>query len=300
MVAAQNKTNRLYSILLSERTKAFFERFTLVVAIISFIGHLGLIYLNKFTPIFGGESDLLGNPIGAIYTPFSFILLYEVYLLIYYLPRSITTYISKQYEIISLIIIRRLFKDLSNLKLTSDWFSIKGDLQFTYDIIAAVLLFYLIYWFYRLNKRRKHLMDQNQVLVQNLEKFVNFKRLIAVCLVPILLVLAFYSLGDWSYKLILQGSGNFDGLKNVNSVFFDEFFTILIIVDVILLLVSFFYTDKFHKVIRNSGFVISTILIRLSFSVDGLVNTALIVFAVGFGLLILAIHNIYEKQEMEP
>ncbi len=72
-------------------------------------------------------------------------------------------------------------------------------------------------------------MDQNQVLVQNLEKFVNFKRLIAVCLVPILLVLAFYSLGDWSYKLLLQGSGNFDGLKNVNSVFFDEFFTILII-----------------------------------------------------------------------
>ena len=143
-------------------------------------------------------------------------------------------------------------------------------------------------------------MDQNQVLVQNLEKFVNFKRLIAVCLVPILLVLAFYSLGDWSYKLLLQGGGNFDGLKNVNSVFFDEFFTILIIVDVILLLVSFFYTDKFHKVIRNSGFVISTILIRLSFSVDGLVNTALIVFAVGFGLLILAIHNIYEKQEMEP
>ncbi|MEM6892977.1 MAG: hypothetical protein AAGD88_10170 [Bacteroidota bacterium] len=298
-MVAQNKINQLYSILLSERTKALFERFTLVVAIISFVVHLGLIYLNKFIPIFGGESDLLGNPIGAIYTPFSFILLYEVYLLIYYLPRSITTYISKQYEIISLIIIRRLFKDLSNLKLSSDWFSIKDDLQFTYDIIASVLLFYLIYWFYRLNKRRKHLTDQNQTLVQSVEKFVTLKRIISVCLVPILLVLALYSFGNWCYELLLYGGSDLEAIKNVNSVFFDEFFTILIIVDVILLLVSFFYTDKFHKVIRNSGFVISTILIRLSFSVDGLVNTALIVFAVGFGLLILAIHNIYEKQEME-
>ena len=287
MAAAQNQINRLYTILLSERTKAFFERFTLVVAIISFVVHLGLFYLNKFTPI------------GAIYTPFYFILLYEVYLLIYYLPRSITTYISKQYEIISLIIIRRLFKDLSNLKMSSDRFSIKDDLQFTYDIIASVLLFYLIYWFYRLNKRRKHLTDQNQTLVQSVEKFVTLKRIISVCLVPILLVLALYSFGNWCYELLLYGGSDLEAIKNVNSVFFDEFFTILIIVDVILLLVSFFYTDKFHKVIRNSGFVISTILIRLSFSVDGLVNTALIVFAVGFGLLILAIHNIYEKQEME-
>jgi hypothetical protein len=58
--------------------------------------------------------------------------------------------------------------------------------------------------------------------------------------------------------------------------------------------VSFFYTDQFHKVIRNSGFIISTILIRLSFSVSGLLNTLLIVAAIVFGLLILIIHNKFE------
>ena len=56
-------------------------------------------------------------------------------------------------------------------------------------------------------------------------------------------------------------------LKDVNSLFFDSFL-VLIIVDVLLLLVSFFYTDQFHKVIRNSV-IISTILLRLSFSVEG-------------------------------
>ena len=74
----------------------------------------------------------------------------------------------------------------------------------------------------------------------------------------------------------------------------------LIIADVILLLVSFFHTDEFHKVIRNSGFIISTILIRISFSVSGIINVALIVAAVLFGLLMLIIHNKFEKQVASP
>ena len=84
--------------------------------------------------------------------------------------------------------------------------------------------------------------------------------------------------------------------KDINNIFFDEFFTLLIVVDVILLLASFYYTDKFHKVIRNSGFIISTILIRLSFSVTGLLNIGLIIGAIVFGLLILMIHNKFEEE----
>ena len=47
---------------------------------------------------------------------------------------------------------------------------------------------------------------------------------------------------------------------------------------------------------RNSGFIISTILIRLSFAVTGVVNTVVIVSAVLFGLAIIYIHNRFEKQ----
>jgi len=70
-------------------------------------------------------------------------------------------------------------------------------------------------------------------------------------------------------------------------------FTVLILTDVLLLLLSFAHTDKFNKVVRNSGFIFSTILIRLSFGVDGLLNTILITVAVLFGVLILIIHNKY-------
>ena len=143
-----NLLNKLYKIFLSEYAKRRIEKTILYVALFGFFIHLILIYLSKVGIVnLSLESDLFKNPISAIYTPFSFILVYEVYLLIYYLPKSFTTYITKQYEIITLIIIRKLFKDLSALELSSDWFQIKGDLQFTYDILASVILFYLIFQF---------------------------------------------------------------------------------------------------------------------------------------------------------
>lgn len=295
MAVFQTRLNQLERLFLSESSKKAFERVILILAIASFVVHLLFIYFAELFPFLNPDSPLLGNPIAAVYTPFSFILVYEVYLLVYYLPRSITTYISKQYEIISLIIIRRLFKDLANLKLSTDWFTIKDDLQFTYDILASVILFYLLFWFYRMNKTRKILNTEPSPLDIAIDKFITFKKVIAVILVPLILGLAVYTFGKWGYLEFMDNDGSLKELKNINNIFFDEFFTVLIVVDVLLLLVSFFYTDKYHKVIRNSGFVISTILIRISFSVDGLVNTVLIVFAVIFGLTILAIHNQFER-----
>ena len=73
----------LYQNLLSEQTKEKSERLILRVALFSFILHLIMIGLVKLNIIHSDEtSNLLNNPVAAIYTPFSFILVYEVYLLI--------------------------------------------------------------------------------------------------------------------------------------------------------------------------------------------------------------------------
>ena len=279
--------------LLSETTKKRSEKIILSIAIASFVIHLLLIFLVQ-TNILKLESTLFEGPIAAIYTPFSFILLYEVYLVIYYLPRSITTYIGKQYEIITLIIIRRLFKDLSELKLSTNWFEIKNDLQFTFDIIASVIMFYLLYHFYR-QSRPQH-SETQKLITSNINSFITLKKIIAASLVPILIIIATYSFSNWAFSLFDLSVTIETSFKDVNDIFFDEFFTLLIVVDVILLLASFYYTDKFHKVIRNSGFIISTILIRLSFSVSGLLNIGLIIGAIVFGLFILVIHNKFEKE----
>jgi hypothetical protein len=291
---------KIYQKLLSIKTKERSEHIILWIALVSFIIHLlmiGLIHFNVIT--IPEPSNLLKNPIAAIYTPFSFILVYEVYLLIYYLPKSTSIYISKQYEIIALVIIRRLFKDLSDLSISSNWFNIKNDLQFTYDLVASVLLFYLIYLFHVQRTKVYRTIENSKNHYSSITKFINAKKWIAISLVPILLIIAIYSFVSWSTGLFQPHDADAISFKNINNIFFEQFFNILIIADVILLLFSFFHTDEFHKVIRNSGFIISTILIRLSFSVSGIINNILIVSAVLFGLSILFIHNKFEKKLAE-
>jgi len=296
-MALNSKIEILYKKLLSEKTKERSERIILWIALVSFIAHLLMIGLIHFNFIIINEpSNLLKNPIAAIYTPFSFILVYEVYLLVYYLPKSTSTYISKQYEIIALIIIRRLFKDLSDLSLSSNWFNSKNDLQFTYDLLASVFLFYLIYLFRVQRTSVYRTIENGKNHASSISKFINAKKLIATALVPVLLIIAIYSFLNWSIGIFQPLETNAISFKNINNIFFEQFFNILIIADVILLLISFFHTDEFHKVIRNSGFIISTILIRISFSVTGIINNILIVSAILFGLSMLFIHNKFEKK----
>ena len=291
----------LYSLhdrVLSEKTRKKSESIIIWIAIAGFLVHLLLIALSDLQILkVNDTSGLLKNPIVAIYTPFSFILVYEVYLLVHYLPRSITRYIGKQYEIITLIVIRRIFKDLSKLEFTSDWFKVKNDLQFTYDIVAVMILFFLILTFYRLNPKKKGEIDEISEKSKEMTNFITMKKGIATLLVPLFLVLAVLNFGHWIYENFFSISQLVGSIRDINKIFFDEFFTVLILIDVLLLLISFLHTDEFNKVIRNSSFIISTILIKISFGTDGLLNTVLTVVAVLIGVVIIAIHNQFEKLE---
>jgi hypothetical protein len=82
-----------------------------------------------------------------------------------------------------------------------------------------------------------------------LARFILFKKVLATLLIPILLCLASYTLMRWTFGVFVPSSDIGISFKNLNNVFFDQFFSILIIVDVVLLLSSLFLTNDFHKVI---------------------------------------------------
>jgi hypothetical protein len=297
MIYDNPKIKKIVNSILSEEFRERLEQITIGIAIISFILHLLVIFLVD-QDILDFTSKLTKSPISAIYTPFSFILVYEVFLLVFHLPKSISSYIGKQYEIITLIVIRRIFKDMGYVELSSEWFNLTSDLQFTYDLVTALILFFIIQQFYKkldvYTKKNANRSDVNQVRMQ---KFIQLKRNIATVLIPVVILLAVYSFTHWIYVSFQSNGDEIAKFKNINNIFFEDFFILLIIIDVILLLFSFFYSDSFHTIIRNSGFVISTILIKLSFSVDGIINNALILAAVLFGYLILLIHNSYKNIE---
>jgi len=285
--------NKIFDFFIGEDTKRFVEKTILYISIFGFLVHLLLIYLFQSNVLkIDDPYGLLSSPISAIYTPFSFILIYEIYQLIYYLPRSISVYISKQYEIITLIIIRRIFKDISNLNLNQNLFTSNTNEYLFVDLAAAAILFFLIFLF-RFSFKKKKTESPETI---NLLSFIRVKKWISTVLLPVISLLAIFHFYNWAVDSIYNDKVVY--LKSLNSIFFDELFQTLILVDVFLLLFSFFNSDRFHNIMRNSGFIISTILIRLSFMTEGLNNVALIIISVLFGLCIQLIFNECEKKNL--
>ena len=277
----------IFNTIFSKKSQRIFEKNILFLATSGFIIHLILIYLNKYNYIeYDFNNTLLLDPISALYTPFSFILVYEAYLLIYYLPNSFTVTVVKEYEIISLILIRKIFKDFPQVNLNVPFFSNDQNVQLIYDLIGILVVFFLIYLFKTTAGRPKTAKPD-----EKLNRFISQKKLISILLVPTLLFLAGWSFYNWINASFF--TGGYD--DNINFLFFVDFFTILILVDVFILLISFRYTERYSQLIRNTGFIISTILLRLSFAASGLVSVILIASGVLFGLLILYIYKKMEK-----
>jgi hypothetical protein len=283
-----NRIENLHNNVFSKKNVELFEKNIMLLAVVGFIIHLLLIFIENYysLDIFSSRTNLSSNPISALYTPFTFILVYEAFLLIYYLPRSFTTSVAKEYEIISLVLIRKIFKDIPEISLEPDQILNENNLQLMYDLLAVIVIFYLIYLF-----KKTWVNTPKRKTNKNLEKFINYKKLLSVLLVPTLLILCFVNFYEWFIQVFISQSYT----DNLNGVFFIDFFTILILVDVFILLISFQYTERYSQLIRNTGFIISTILLRLSFSAEGLYSILLLILGVVFGLVILRIYKLAEE-----
>jgi hypothetical protein len=296
-MAITERIDHWHGLLFSKQLKDLSEKVILYLGVIGFLVHLGLISLNRLGLLPENvitSQQSFTDPLAAIYTPFSFILIYEVYLLVYYLPSSFTTSIAKQFEIISLIEVRNIFKDISHLELTTDWFAHEANVAFTVDTVGFLMLFSLIYWFHRLRVKKP-----KTPLVERQKGFITIKKLVSIILLFILGGLAVYSLGQWLLEMNNFRLGYITELSDVNKIFYNDFFTMLVLVDVLILMVSFHYTEKYSQLIRNCGYIISTVLIRLSFSSGAILNMALIIAGLLFGVIILLIYNRVSQVELD-
>lgn len=292
----------LYHTLLSREAKTKMERGVFILAITGFFIHLIIIGLINLRWIQVSENiAVLQNPLSAIYTPFSIILFYEIYCIFYYLPRSISIYIGKQFEIIAFITIREIFDQLAALQVSSNNNFLRQQPDFLYSLIAIALLFGLIYIFYSLNQRQIKVENQTDGESKNLphriENYIFAKKTLALIVGILFIALVIYSVIQWlsvNNGVVELMASSKPAIKN----FFASFYTVLILCDVVILLFSFSVSDEFHKVMRNSGFVVSTTLIKLSFGVTGLQSHILVLLGVVFGIIMLAFYKFYCKIEI--
>jgi hypothetical protein len=241
--------------------KSRFEKLTLYFGIATFILHAVIIFLlklhfldDKYFP-----ENLFGNPFAALFSPFSSLLVYEVYLLIFYLRRSYTKSVAKQLEIMALILLRNCFKDVGQL--TERKISLLQS-ELLKDMTGFVILLILVWLFYHLEAKRTELKYELT------EAFVKLKERLSIFLLVIFFGLSFYSFSNWLIELIKYAE-NHAVLMDPSHIFYTEFFTLLTFVDVLLLLSSAKNLQNTILVIRNSGYVLATFLARVSFSLQG-------------------------------
>jgi len=191
-----------------------------------------------------------------------------------------------------LIVLRRIFKDISYFELQNLTDNLTKNRELLLDMVSVLLLFFLIGIFYRLKQRQPRVDGCGDI-----KNFILMKKFISLMMAPVMIILVLISFGGWFWQLITYHELQKFPLTDINNVFYEVFFTILIFIDVFILIISFLYTHYYSQLVRNSGFVISTVLIRMSFSAPHLTNLFLIESSLIFGVLILLIYNFFIKDE---
>jgi hypothetical protein len=284
-----------HDLIFSDRNKAAFRQLAIQLSIAGFIVHLLLIFLARtlpHPPLFIAEAG--GNYLAAISTPFNFILFYEVLTLIAALPASTTRSIASQFEIVSLIFIRDVFRDIAKAgdlvmehKLTTE------TLPMFLDMWAGFLMFLLVAVFQHVARRREA-TSGGAIPSRETLRFISQKRVISAGLAILLLAMAAYNLGIFLIgvgHMVITGQGGLEG----TTTFYNDVFTVMIFTDVLVLILSLVISGRYEMVFRNAAFVVSIILIRFSLTEGYPYGAPLAIVAMLFGILTLLVFNYHVR-----
>lgn len=277
-------TSNYFDSLFNEKNVRSVELLILRAAIFAFLLHLIIIFLgNNFTYFHNFQHSYLK----AIYTPFSFILFYEVFLLVIIIPKSISEFIGKQFEVITLITLRSFFHDIADFDSKNsirinnpEFISLLYDLGASLVMLGLTILYYKIY---RNNRKSE--------FVGELNDFINIKKLMSLSMTLILLLLSVGSFFNWSIDMLeaLKVNQNY---PDPNTVFYADFFSVMIFVDVFLLIISFIYHFSFFTIFRNASFIITTILIRMSLTIEKPMNYIIILIGFLFSVISFYLYSL--------
>ena len=260
------------------------ELLILRVAVFAFLFHLIIIFLGNNFIYF---KNLQHSYLKAIYTPFSFILFYEVFLLVIIIPKSISEFIGKQFEVITLITLRSFFHDIADLDLKNS-ININNPefISLLYDLIASLIMLSLTILYYKIYQN-----NRKSEIVNELNNFINIKKLVSLSMILILFLLSISSFFTWGKEMLgaLELKQNY---PDPNTVFYTDFFSIMIFVDVLLLIISFIYHFSFFTIFRNASFIITTILIRMSLTIEKPMNYIIILIGFLFSIISFYLYSL--------
>jgi hypothetical protein len=218
----------------------------------------------------------------AIIWAFTLLLVAEVVSLVLALAQSVSTAVGKQLEIMSLILIRQSFKELSSFPEPIEWSHGVRDqmLYILSDAFGALAIFALLLVFVR---QQRHLpIGRND---GERSSFIAAKKLIALVLLASLAITG--AVVVWSWTAAAAGAGTRPPAHD----FFEILYTLLIFADVLIVLISLRTTVAYPVVFRYFGFAVATVLIRLALTAPRFIDAGLGVTAAVFAVALTWVYN---------
>jgi len=244
--------------------------------VIIFIFGLAGIQLNRFNLLPAAVAALTPtNHLEAIELVFTVLLAVEVLSLLFSLVYSVSISVGKQVEILSLVLLRDIFKELSKLHEPIVW-SEMSNLMVDIGALAAgsLAIFMILSVYYRQIEQKPLNNDERDTAT-----FIVIKKLIALVMMAGFLVILSM---NWWFSL-------FHGLPNRT---FESFYTLLIFSDILIMLISMRYGSCYRVAFRNSGFAIATLIIRVALISPPMYSA---IIGVCSALLVLGIRVAYNK-----
>lgn len=227
----------------------------------------------------GGFSEYFKNPFFSIEIVFTVLLIIELFGLIFILPKSVANSVSKQFELLSLIFLRDAFKEFSHFGNNLEWLQIKESfINMMIYGFGAIIIFSIIGLN---NKIQKHIKLTTTEEEQT--QFIRLKKLLAISL-----LFAFAFIGFRDIKVLIE-TGTY-----LHS--FQDFYTILVFSDILIVLFALRFTLNYYKIFRYSAFVLATILVRLSLSLYPFYDVLVGVIAAIFVLALTLSYNYFLRE----
>lgn len=205
----------------------------------------------------------------AIEFAFIILLFFEVLSLVFVLPHSVAGALGKQFEILSLILLRNSFKEFGEVPDISNIVNMQNvGLHIVSDAFGALVIFVGIFFIRITSKHYRITEDEGEQF-----RFVQLKKVITI-----ILMLIFFG-------LMLQDAWLFINHKHTFK-FFETFYTVLIFFDILIVLVSLRYSYRYIVLFRNSGFALATVLLRVALTAPVYYNVVIGFLAVLFVLIL--------------
>jgi len=253
--------------------------------VLFFIFSLISIELNRRNLLPGSIGALVPkNHFLSIQAAFTVVLILEVISLIFTIPCSFSRSVGKQFEILALILMRNAFKALSSFQ---EPITFKENQEAVLHILSdgfgALLIFALLGYYYMVQARAA----DEKMQPTDLYYFVAAKKGIALILLSI-----FIFMGAGSALAALTDKPHDD--------FLHGFYTLLILTDILIVLISQCFQPSFYSVFRNSGFALSTLIIRIALVAPPFYNVLLGITAAVFAILLTLVSRLLFLKKKYP